>query len=158
MVYTLSQFKAVLNGLGYRLSQTDIQCDSIKVDQTEVGCTEVNGDNLPDYLTQAALTQAALTQAAIQEFQSQFGLPVTGECDRLTQEKARQLIRNLQHSLNLAIATELPVNEFYGASTMRAVQAFQQQYGLPPTGIASIETRCELNEAAKQRLRRLTGS
>jgi peptidoglycan hydrolase-like protein with peptidoglycan-binding domain len=128
MAYTLSQFKVILNGLGYNLGPTGISG---------------NYGNILD----------CYTQAAIQEFQAHYRLPTTGEVDRTTQEKARQLVRNLQHSLNLAIDAQLPLNEFYGPRTTRAVQLFQYQQGLPMTGIAGLTVRRKIETAAKQQLR-----
>ncbi|HEY9659699.1 MAG TPA: peptidoglycan-binding domain-containing protein [Allocoleopsis sp.] len=128
LAYSLSQFKAVLNGLGYNLGPDGLggnYCNSL------------------DFYT----------QAAIREFQSHYKLPITGELDQTTQEKARQLIRNLQHSLNLAIHAELPINEFYGPHTTRAVQIFQQRQGLPVTGIASTTVRQALETEVKNQLR-----
>jgi peptidoglycan hydrolase-like protein with peptidoglycan-binding domain len=128
MTYTLSQFKAVLNGLGYNL-----------------GPDGVNGNygNLLD----------AYTQAAIQEFQGEQKLELTGILDQPTVEKARQLIRNLQHSLNATVDAQLPVNEFYGSHTSRAVMRFQQIYSLPVTGIAGRTVRKRMAEEVKQQLR-----
>lgn len=129
MIYNLSQFKAVLNGLGYNLGPDGHRG---------------NYGNLLD----------AYTQAAIYEFQTEHGLPRTGELDSATIEKARQLIRNLQHSLNLAVDAQLPVNEFYGANTIKAVRAFQRKYDLPVTGITGSAVRQQLEGVVKQQLRR----
>jgi peptidoglycan hydrolase-like protein with peptidoglycan-binding domain len=128
MAYSLSQFKAVLNGLGYKLGPNGL------------------GGNYSDTLD-------PYTQAAIQEFQIQYHLPVTKVLDSATQAKARQLIRNLQHSLNLIVNAQLPINEFYGARTVQAVMLFQQQHNLPVTGVANLSVRQQLDEAVKQRLR-----
>lgn len=130
-VYSLSQFKAVLQGLGYPLTPE-----------------EMDG-NRSDILD-------LKTQTAIRTFQDIYHLPVTGNPDALTQEKARQLVRNLQHSLNLAIGAQLPISEFYGPRTTRAVQRFQQQQGCPPTGIATPQLRQQLEAAVKQHLRQQT--
>lgn len=128
MPYTLSQFKAVLHGLGYSLGPD--------------GLAGNYGNLLDPY-----------TQAAIREFQTHYHLTVSGQLDRATQEKARQLIRNLQHSLNLAIDAQLPINEFYGPGTTRAVQTFQMRLGLPVTGVASATVRQALDDAVKQQIR-----
>lgn len=128
MTYTLSQFKTVLNGLGYNL-----------------GPDGLNGNygNLLD----------SYTQAAIQEFQEEQGLEPTGILDRSTVEKTRQLIRNLQHSLNVTVDAQLPVNEFYGSHTGRAVMQFQQRHSLPVTGIAGLAVRRRLEDEVRQKLR-----
>lgn len=129
MAYTLSQFKTVLDGLGYHLGPT--------------GLSGNYGNLLDPY-----------TQAAIQEFQAQYNLPQTGEADQATQEKARQLVRNLQHSLNLTVDAQLPINEFYGAHTVQAVKQFQRQQQLPITGIANLNIRQKLYDAVKRQLRK----
>jgi peptidoglycan hydrolase-like protein with peptidoglycan-binding domain len=128
MFYSLSQFKAVLYGLGYNLGPN--------------GSNGNQGNQLDFY-----------TQAAIQEFQTQYSLAVTGQLDLPTAEKARQLVRNLQHSLNLTVNANLPVNEFYGPRTLQAVMVFQKQYGMPITGIAGACVRHRLDDEAKKRLR-----
>lgn len=131
MVYSLSQFKNVLHGLGYSLESCKVNC--------EINCDDNGFDSY--------------TQTAIRQFQLDHNLPVTGALDLITQEKARQLIRNLQHSLNLTVDAQLPVNEFYGSRTCKAVQRFQQQHGLPITGIAEVTVRRKLDEEAKRLLR-----
>ncbi|MBE9181556.1 peptidoglycan-binding protein [Oculatella sp. LEGE 06141] len=131
MTYSLGQFKAVLCGLGY---------------------LESTGLN-----THCSDTLDPSTQTAIREFQGQHHLPLTGELDTSTQEKARQLVRNLQHSLNLIVGAQLPINEFYGPRTARAVMLFQKRQTLSPNGIADLTTRRLLDEAVKQRLRYQVG-
>ncbi len=126
--YSLRQFKAVLHGLGYTLEPEEI---------------DGNRNNQLDLRT----------QAAIREFQANYGLPITGDANSVTQEKARQLIRNLQHSLNLIVNAHLPISEFYGPLTTRAVQKFQQQQSIPTDGIASRKVRHLLEESVKRQLR-----
>ncbi|HEY9622589.1 MAG TPA: peptidoglycan-binding protein [Crinalium sp.] len=128
MIYTLSQFKAVLNGLGYNLGP------------------DGHGGNYGNLLD-------AYTQAAIQDFQAEHQLESTGTLDQPTIDKACQLIRNLQHSLNVTVAAQLPINEFYGSRTSRAVMHFQQMHGLPITGIAGPAVRRRLEEGVKKQLR-----
>lgn len=128
MFYSVSQFKAVLYGLGYNLGPN--------------GPNGNQGNQLDFY-----------TQAAIQEFQTQYGIPATGQLDLPTAEKARQLVRNLQHSLNLTVNANLPINEFYGPRTLQAVMLFQKHHGLPMTGIAGCCVRQKLDEEAKKQLR-----
>lgn len=135
MPYSVGQFKAVLNGLGYSLGPAKRENGHSWV--------KTNEDNELDLYT----------QAAIQEFQTYYKLPVTGVLDSQTQEKARQLIRNLQHSLNVTVKAQLPISEFYGDGTTTAVQLFQYQHGLLVTGIASAAVRQALEEAVKRELR-----
>lgn len=129
MAYSLTQFKEVLDGLGFNL-----------------GPNGLNGNydaNLDVY-----------TQGAIREFQAQYNLTATGRLDTATEAKAGQIVRNLQYSLNLVIDAKLPVTEFYGPLTLRAMKSFQQRFGLPATGIASLSVRKKLDEEAKKRLPR----
>lgn len=133
MSYSIRQFKAVLNGLGYGLAPSDL---------------EISADRLRD-----SADLDCCTQAAIRAFQTHYQLPITGIPDLQTQEKARQLIRNLQHSLNLAVNVQLPISEFYGDGTTSAVQLFQHRHGLPVTGIACSNVRQALDNAVKRQLR-----
>jgi peptidoglycan hydrolase-like protein with peptidoglycan-binding domain len=128
MAYALNQFKAVLDGLGYNLGPNGYGG---------------NHSNVLDFYT----------QAAIQEFQAQHHLPITGTLDHTTSDKARQLIRNLKHSLNLAIDAQLPINEFYGPRTFEAVTRFQKLHHLPVTGIASNVVRNRLDAEVKKVMR-----
>lgn len=129
MTYLVSQFKMMLYNLGYSLGPH--------------GLSGNHGNLLDSY-----------TQAAIREFQAQFGLPLTGTVDQATSERARQLIRNLQHSLNLTVDAQLPINEFYGPRMIRAVMRFQQLHNIPITGIAGTAVRQKLDEEVKKLLRR----
>ncbi len=126
MTYSLSQFKEVLDGLGFHLGPD--------------GLNGNNGNILDVY-----------TQAAIREFQQQYRLSLTGRLDSVTNEKAQIVVRNLQYSLNLTVNAQLPVNEFYGPRTLQAVKAFQRAHGLPPTGIATLTVRQKLDQEARQR-------
>lgn len=128
MTYSLSQFKVVLNGLGYNLGPDGLGG---------------NHGNLLD----------PFTAAAIQDFQVQYHLDMTGKLDRATTEKAQHIMRNLNHSLNVIVNSELLVSEFYHMSTQKAVMQFQQMQGLPMTGIASTTVRRRLDEVVKAQLR-----
>lgn len=128
MSYSLNQFKAVLDGLGYNLGPNGYGG---------------NHSNILDFYT----------QAAIQEFQTHYQLPLSGTPDPETTEKARQLMRNLKHSLNLAVDARLPLNEYYGPRTLQAVMRFQKIHNLPVTGIAGGVVRRKLDSAVKQLLR-----
>ncbi|MGG6294831.1 peptidoglycan-binding domain-containing protein [Leptolyngbya sp. AN02str] len=97
--------------------------------------------------------EPSLLQAAIEAFQRDYGLALTGQPDAATQERARQLVRNLQHSLNLVMRAQIPISEFYGTGTRSAVVGFQQLYHLPPTGIACLQVRRALEQEAKRQLR-----
>jgi len=125
MAYSLSQFKEVLDGLGFHLGPD--------------GLNGNNGNLLDVY-----------TQSAIREFQYQYKLTTTGKLDTATDSKAQTVIRNLQHSLNLVVNAQLPVNEFYGPRTLQAVKAFQRAYSLPITGIASLTLRQKLDQEARR--------
>ena len=129
MAYSLTQIKEVLDGLGYNL-----------------GPNGINGNY--------DATLDIYTQAALREFQAQYSLPITGRLDAATEVKAGQIVKNLQYSLNLTINSKLPVSEFYGPLTLRAMKTFQQTYGLPATGIANLTVRKKLDEEAKKRLPR----
>lgn len=126
MAYSLSQFKEVLDGLGFHLGPD--------------GLNGNNGNILDVY-----------TQSAIREFQYQYKLPLTGRLDSATDDKAQKVMRNLQYSLNLTVDAQLPVNEFYGPLTLQAVKAFQRAYSLPATGIATLTVRQKIDEEVRKR-------
>jgi len=128
--YSLTQFRTILQGLGY-LPATPIS---------------------HAYHPSESTLDAALSQA-IQTFQIDYHLSPTGQLDRATQERARQLIRNLQHSLNLVVQAQLPLNGFYSMATIHAVERFQKQQNRVPTGIADHDLRRVLEQQVKQRLR-----
>lgn len=126
MPYTLSQFKEVLDGLGYNLGPD--------------GLNGNNGDSLD-----------AFTQAAIQELQAHYMLPLTGKLDLATDVLAQKLVRSLQYHLNVVVDAKLPVTEFYGPRTVQAIKMFQRTYGLPITGVAGAMVRQRLAEEAGKR-------
>jgi peptidoglycan hydrolase-like protein with peptidoglycan-binding domain len=126
MSYTLSQFKEVLDGLGFSLGPDGINGN--------------NGNILDIY-----------TQAALREFQSQYGLPINGKLDPTTEEVAKRIVRNIQYSLNLMVNAQLPVNEHYGPRTLQAMKTFQRAYGLPATGIATLTVRQKLDQETRKR-------
>ena len=124
-VYKPNEFRAVLKGLGYNI--------------------ELDGETLTD----------EGTQQAIRDFQRQYNLIVDGIGGSQTQDVAGELVRNLQHNLNIVVkpSPRLPLNYFYGSQTEAAVRQFQQRSKLPVTGVASLEVRNKLNQAAKRIVR-----
>ena len=121
-VYAPQEFRSVLNGLGYDVTP--------------------NGQTLTD----------ERTRQAIREFQRQYNIIVDGTAGAQTQDVAGDIVRNLQYNLNLVIRPTpiLPVNYFYGDQTKTAVRQFQKLFGLPVTGVASLEVRNKLDQAAKR--------
>lgn len=116
--YTPEQFVSVLNGLGYAVP-LDARIDDPRVQQ------------------------------AIRDFQIQFRLPVDGTLNNPTQDRAADIVRTLQSALNRVVtpSPQLPASQFYGRQTEAAVKLFQQQKGLPATGIATLETRQRINNS-----------
>jgi peptidoglycan hydrolase-like protein with peptidoglycan-binding domain len=136
-VYSLQQFIAVLSGLGYFADLDSVQ-------------------NIP-HPDHSKLVNDEL-KLAIRTFQAHYGLPLTGEADQPTQEKARQLVRNLHHGLKQTVSPDLPISEFYGARTVSAVQQFQTQHRLLVTGVATARVRRAIEEDLKQQIRQALGS
>jgi len=128
--YSLVQFRSLLEGIGY-----------LPAPQTSDPCPSLN------------LALDIPLNQAIQAFQQDYQLFPNGQLDRATQERARQLIRNLQHSLNLVVQAQLPLNGFYSMATIRAIERFQKQQGIAVTGIADHALRRMLEQDVKQRLR-----
>jgi murein L,D-transpeptidase YcbB/YkuD len=144
-VYSLQQFIAVLSGLGY-FANSDTNSDSLQNDpqpEQRKGQSQRARDDL---------------QLAIRTFQAHYGLPLTGEADQPTQEKARQLVRNLHHGLKQTVSPDLSISEFYGPRTVSAVQQFQAQRRLPVTGVATASVRSAIEEDLKQQLRQALGN
>ncbi|WP_448602701.1 peptidoglycan-binding protein [Thermoleptolyngbya sp.] len=141
-VYSLQQFIAVLSGLGYFADQDSVQSSP------PLGQGKGQG-NLPNDND---------LKLAIRNFQAHSGLPLTGEADQPTQEKARQLVRNLHHGLKQTVSPDLSISEFYGPRTVSAVQQFQAQHRLPVTGVATASVRRAIEEDLKQQLRQALGS
>ncbi|MBO3460828.1 peptidoglycan-binding protein [Aetokthonos hydrillicola Thurmond2011] len=120
--YTPRQFRAVLQGLGYK----------------------VNVSNAP-------LTDAE-TKAAIKEFQTGYKLkPADGVAGPKTEEFAAQIVEILQANLNLVLKPKspLPRNQYYGSQTQLAVKQYQKKNQLPETGIADLALRQKLDKEAE---------
>ncbi len=85
---------------------------------------------------------------AIRDFQLQFNLPVTGTMTVASQDRAAELVKLLQQSLNRSLkpATLLPGSQYYGTQTETLVKVFQERNRLPVTGSATLETRRRLSE------------
>lgn len=140
-VYSLQQFIAVLSGLGYFADQNGVRSNSHSAQSK--GQSSLLSEDL---------------KLAIRTFQAHYGLPLTGEADQPTQEKARQLVRNLHHGLKQTVSPDLPISEFYGPRTVSAVEQFQAQRRLPVTGVATASVRRAIEEDLKQQLRQALGS
>ncbi|KAM3100216.1 peptidoglycan-binding protein [Phormidesmis sp. 146-35] len=106
----------------------------------------LNGFGYPVSLS-APLTDP-IVQQAIRDFQAQNRLPVDGTLNPPTQDKAAELVRQLQTNLNRVIqpSPQLPGSQFYGKQTESVVRLFQRQNGLPETGIATFETRQRISD------------
>jgi peptidoglycan hydrolase-like protein with peptidoglycan-binding domain len=120
--YTPRQFRAVLQGLGYK----------------------VNVSNAP-------LTDAE-TKAAIKEFQRGYRLkPADGVAGTKTEDFAAQIVEILQANLNLVLKPKspLPRNQYYGSQTEAAVKQYQKKNQLPETGIADLALRQKLDKEAE---------
>ncbi|MBD2340442.1 peptidoglycan-binding protein [Calothrix sp. FACHB-156] len=119
--YTPQQFRAVLHGLGYKIT--------------------VNNSPLTD-------NEA---KQAIREFQKGYKLGVDGIAGPKTQDWAAQIIQILQANLNAVVKpkTPLPRDQFYGPQTEAAVKEAQKKLQLQETGIADLAFRQKLNTEAK---------
>lgn len=119
--YTPQQFRAVLHGLGYKIT-----------------------------VNNSALTDNEAKQA-IREFQKGYKLGVDGIAGPKTQDWAAQIIQILQANLNAVVKpkTPLPRDQFYGPQTEAAVKEAQKKFQLQETGIADLAFRQKLNTEAK---------
>ena len=118
--YTPREFRSVLRSFGYNVT--------------------VNDNPLADQET----------IAAIRQFQQGYKLPVDGVAGSQTQDLAADLVRILQANLNLVLkpSPALPRTQFYGPLTEAAVRRYQQQAGLPVTGIATLAVRKKIDDEA----------
>ena len=119
--YTPRELRSVLRGFGYNVTL---------------------GDTLTD--------QATI--AAIRQFQQGYKIQVDGAAGSQTQELAATLVQILQANLNLVLkpSPALPRTQFYGPLTEAAVRRYQQQAGLPVTGIATLQVRQRLDGDAER--------
>ncbi|WP_018930743.1 peptidoglycan-binding protein [Gracilibacillus lacisalsi] len=106
------------------------------------------------------------TERTIKNFQSYYGLEESGQADQATLEKIEELLSNpLQNGQRHEDAVTLKENlytlgywdspsgtTFFGNQTEKAVKKFQQDQGLPQSGIADELTREKLSELAGQPL------
>jgi peptidoglycan hydrolase-like protein with peptidoglycan-binding domain len=130
--YTNAQFRSILFGLGY------LAKDAAKP-----------GLGYPVTTDNSALTGPRTLQA-IKNFQSDFQLLSDGVVGSKTMAKAAEVIRILQHELNLVVDAGLTLNQpFYGPKTVASVKKFQGLIDVAQTGIATIELRVQLDEIAK---------
>ncbi|BAY09719.1 peptidoglycan-binding domain-containing protein [Calothrix sp. NIES-2098] len=119
--YSPQQFRAVLHGLGYKVT--------------------VNNSPLTDNET----------KQAIREFQKGYKLTVDGIPGPKTQDWAAQIVQILQANLNAVLKPKnpLPRDQFYGPQTEALVKEAQKKFQLQETGIADLAFRQKLNEEAK---------
>lgn len=143
MKYSISQFQAILSGLGYDVG--------LELGDPPDG-NSLN-DGLEESLNEGLNPYSQTIMQAIQAFQVDYQLPITGQLDQATTEKARHLMCNLHHSLNLVANAQIPVGEFYSLQTIAAVKALQAKFGFPVTGKADPGIRRCLSEEVKQQLR-----
>jgi peptidoglycan hydrolase-like protein with peptidoglycan-binding domain len=106
----------------------------------------LNGLGYP-VATSDAIAAPNVSQA-LRDFQLQFNLPVTGTMTVASQDRAAELVKLLQQSLNRSLkpTTLLPGSQYYGTQTETLVKVFQERNRLPVTGIATLETRRRLGE------------
>ncbi len=120
--YTPKQFRAVLQGLGYK----------------------VNVSNAP-------LTDAE-TKAAIKEFQKGYKIqPADGVAGPKTEDFAANTVQILQANLNLVLKPNPPLsrNQYYGPKTEAAVKQYQKKNQQQETGIADLALRQKLDQEAE---------
>lgn len=119
--YTPREFRAVLRGFGYNVTA---------------------GDSLTD----------EATRTAIRQFQQGYKLQVDGIAGPVTQNFAANITKILKSNLNLVLKPSpgLPITQFYDAQTEAAVNKFQEQVNLSVTGIANLQVRQRLDQAARE--------
>lgn len=91
------------------------------------------------------------TVRAIRELQQIYGLSETGQADRATQETLSRVVRNLRNNLKVVLQNDLPIAQVYDAATQASVRLFQTRFKLRVTGIANLEVRSLIDQAARRR-------
>lgn len=102
-----------------------------------------------DVNPQQPLTDVS-TVRAIQDIQSLYNLPPTGQPDQRTQEILATLVKNLRNSLRIVLRSDLPITQFYDAQAQAAVREFQTRYGLPANGAATLALRSRIDAEARR--------
>lgn len=128
MIYSNSQLRSILNGLGY--------CERVPVDSFYFPLTSDN----------SALIDCRTVQA-IKKFQQEYQeqLKVDGIAGQQTMMMAQKVIRNLQDELNIVIDACLSsYRPFYEPVTVTAVKKFQILTNIKQDGIASYSVRAKL--------------
>jgi peptidoglycan hydrolase-like protein with peptidoglycan-binding domain len=122
--YTPREMRSALNGFGYTVTVSD-----------------------------APLTDTA-TINAVRDFQKGYKLTVDGIAGPQTQDLMADLMMILQANLNLVVKPNppLPRTQYYGSATEAVVKQYQQQAGLPVTGIATLAVRQKLDDEATKLL------
>ncbi|ARK32201.1 peptidoglycan-binding protein [Halalkalibacter krulwichiae] len=101
-----------------------------------------------------------ITTQKVAEFQKAYGLPVTGNADRVTVERLNELATGpLRQGMHRDDVVQLKIDlgklgfvvpgnttTFFGSQTTSQLIAFQEAYGLNPDGIAGKSTVDLLNE------------
>ena len=85
------------------------------------------------------------TKKAVQEFQAEYGLSADGSAGEATQAAVRNAVIRLQVELQQRGYAPGSADGSFGSKTRKALQAFQTDSGLEPTGITDRDTWAELN-------------
>ena len=85
------------------------------------------------------------TKKAVQEFQAEYGLSTDGSAGEATQAAVRNAVIRLQVELQQRGYAPGSADGSFGSKTRKALQAFQTDSGLEPTGTADRDTWAELN-------------
>ncbi|WP_052754377.1 peptidoglycan-binding domain-containing protein [Calothrix sp. 336/3] len=133
--FTNAQFRSIMYGLGYVGKQFA---------DPALGYP-VSNDNTP-------LIEEAMIQGIVR-FQQDYQLKADGVVGAKTMAKAAEVMRILQHGLNIVIKAGLPQGQpFYGPKTLAAVKKFQSYLGVSQSGIATKALRRQLDELAKEKV------
>ena len=107
------------------------------------------------------------TARVVEDFQRYYNLPVTGNADKATRNKIKEVLnppyRNgdrgepvleLKKSLvKLGFARWSNPTQYYGTNTANVVKEFQRTYGLKATGVADEQTLAKIQEEIENLVR-----
>ena len=148
MALTLAELRDNLDGLGYYLGPRGVfgvgnenqMCDRAVLGNIDCSTTCVRELNSID----------AYTRSAIYQFQVDSNIAATGNDGSDLRARVEEAVKIVQNNLKIVTGRNLPITGKFLFQTIDVVKVFQQNRGLPITGIATRPVRRLLDEDARQ--------
>ncbi|MFD1020156.1 peptidoglycan-binding protein [Thalassobacillus hwangdonensis] len=145
---TLAKIDAVFN-IGFRQGDSHPAMIGLKQDLNRLGF----GDILVTEF------YGSFSEKKVKEFQRYYGLEADGVVDRTTFEKIDQILSTpfqeggshpdlitMKQKLNWLDYGHILVTDYFGGFTETKIKDFQEDHGLPVSGIAESKTRAEIDQ------------